>query len=64
VNGYGDYFNPPYPASNGVNPITKGYWRLPNQTGATAFVFTTMQPLAHIRREIDIPNVRLADYAY
>jgi hypothetical protein len=26
-------------------------------------VFTTMQPLAHIRRELDIPNVQLAEFA-
>jgi hypothetical protein len=64
VTGYGEMLNSPWPTSIGISPVNKAYWRLPNQAGATAFVFTTMQPLAHIRREIDIPNVRLADYAY
>ena len=53
----------PYPADFGVSPMDIPRWQLPNQAGSTAIVFTTMQPLAHIRRELDIPNVQLAEFA-
>ncbi len=53
----------PYPADFGVSPMDLPRWQLPNQAGSTAIVFTTMQPLAHIRRELDIPNVQLAEFA-
>jgi hypothetical protein len=52
----------PYPAEFGISPISDYSWSVP--TGATTVTFTTMKPLAHIRRELDIPNVRLADFAY
>jgi hypothetical protein len=51
----------PYPADFGINPISDSNWAVP--PGATRVAFTTMRPLAHIRRELDIPNVQLADYA-
>jgi hypothetical protein len=53
----------PYPADFGTSPMDLPRWQLPNQAGATAIVFTTTQPLAHIRRELDIPNVQLAEFA-
>jgi hypothetical protein len=62
--GQGEYGGTPYPASLGISPMDRVDWQFPVQTGATAIVFTTWQPLAHIRRELDIPNVRLADFAY
>ncbi len=52
----------PYPADFGINPISDSNWAVPES--ATTVVFTTMQPLAHIRRELDIPNVQLADFAH
>jgi hypothetical protein len=51
----------PYPAEFGISPISDYSWSVP--TGATTVTFTTMKPLAHIRRELDIPNVRLAEFA-
>jgi hypothetical protein len=53
----------PYPASFGLSPLDQPGWQLPNQAGATQIVFTIMQPLALIRRDLDIPNVRLVDFA-
>ena len=53
----------PYPADFGISPMDLPRWQLPNQAGATAVVFTIMQPLAHIRRELDIPKVQLAEFA-
>ena len=53
----------PYPADFGISPMSISRWQLPNQPGATAIVINTMQPLAHIRRELDIPNVQLAEFA-
>jgi hypothetical protein len=52
----------PYPADFGINPISDSNWAVP--PGATRVAFTTLRPLAHIRRELDIPSVQLADYAY
>jgi hypothetical protein len=52
----------PYPAEFGISPISDYSWPVP--TGATTLAFTTMKPLAHIRRELDIPNVQLAEFAY
>jgi len=51
----------PYPAEFGISPISEYSWPVP--TGATTLAFTTMKPLAHIRRELDIPNVQLAEFA-
>ena len=51
----------PYPADFGINPISDSNWVAPEDT--TSVVFTTMQPLAHIRRELDIPSVRLLESA-
>jgi hypothetical protein len=51
----------PYPAEFGISPISDTSWLAP--AGATTVAFTTMQPLAHIRRELDIPNVQLAEFA-
>jgi hypothetical protein len=51
----------PLPAELGINPISGNVWAAPE--GATILTVTTMHPLAHIRREIDIPNVQLADFA-
>jgi hypothetical protein len=51
----------PYPADFGINPISDSNWPVP--PGATGVVFTTMQPLAHIHRELDVPNVQLAKFA-
>jgi hypothetical protein len=50
-----------YPAEFGISPISEYSWPVP--TGATTLVFTTMKPLAHIRRELDIPKVQLAEFA-
>jgi hypothetical protein len=52
----------PYPAEFGISPISESSWPLP--TGATTLAFTTMKPLAHIRRELDIPKVHLAEFAH
>ena len=52
----------PYPAEFGISPISEYSWPVP--TGATTLAFTTMKPLAHIRRELDIPKVQLAEFAY
>ena len=49
----------PYPADFGIDPIADTNWAVPK--GATTVVFTTLQPLAHIRRELDIPNVQLIE---
>ena len=51
----------PYPAEFGISPISEYSWPVP--TGATTLAFTTMKPLAHIRRELDIPKVQLAGFA-
>ena len=51
----------PFPAGGGINPIAESVWGVPKT--ATTLTMTTMQPLAHLRRELDIPNVRLADFA-
>jgi hypothetical protein len=56
-------FHSPYPADFGISPMDQPGWLLPNQAGATAIIFTTMQPLAHLRRELEIPNVQLAQFA-
>jgi hypothetical protein len=50
----------PYPADFGIDPISDSNWFIPK--GATSVAFTTMKPLAHIRRELDIPNVQLAEF--
>lgn len=52
----------PYPAEFGINPISDCNWAVP--AGATRVTFTTMQPLAHIRCELNVPSVRLADFAH
>jgi hypothetical protein len=52
----------PYPAEFGISPISNYSWLVP--TGATTLAFTTMKPLAHVRRELDIPKVQLAEFAY
>jgi hypothetical protein len=51
----------PFPAEFGINPIADNSWPVPK--GATTLAFTTMQPLAHIRRELDIPSVQLLESA-
>jgi len=51
----------PFPADFGISPISDYSWPVPK--GATTLVFTTMQPLAHIRRELDIPSVQLLESA-
>jgi len=51
----------PYPADFGIDPISDFNWAAPKDT--TSVVFTTMQPLAHIRRELDIPSVQLLESA-
>jgi hypothetical protein len=53
----------PYPAEFSISPISTSRWELTNKSAATAIVISTMQPLAHIRRDLDIPSVRLADFA-
>jgi hypothetical protein len=55
-------FYSPLPADIGINPISGDVWTVPE--GATTMRITSMQPLAHIRREIDIPNVQLAEFVY
>ena len=62
VAGFDSYS--PFPAEFGINPISSWGWQLTYKAGASAIVFTTLQPLAHIRRDLDIPNIRLADLAY
>jgi hypothetical protein len=64
VTGLGEIPNTPYPAGFGISPINDVFWRLPNQAGSTAIIFTTTPPSAHIQREIDIPNVQLSEFAY
>jgi hypothetical protein len=49
----------PFPADFGIDPISDSNWAVPK--GATSVAFTTMQPMAHIRRELDIPNVLLLE---
>lgn len=51
----------PYPADFGINPISDSNWAVP--PGATGVAFTTMQPLAHIHRELEIPSLRIAEFA-
>jgi hypothetical protein len=51
----------PFPAEFGINPISVFAWAVPK--GATTVAFTTMKPLAHVRRDLDIPNVQLAEFA-
>jgi hypothetical protein len=51
----------PYPADFGIDPISDSNWVAPMDTSSV--VFTTMQPLAHIRRELDIPSVQLLESA-
>lgn len=51
----------PYPADFGIDPISVSNWFVPK--GATSVTFTTMKPLAHIYRELDIPNLQLAEFA-
>ena len=51
----------PYPAEFGISPISDSSWPVP--TGATTLAFITGKPLAHIRRELDIPKVQLAEFA-
>ncbi len=51
----------PFPAEFGINPISTHDWLVPK--GATSVAFTTMQPVAHIQRELDIPNVQLTEFA-
>ena len=41
--------------------LSDSNWFVPES--ATTVVFTTMQPLAHIRRELDIPSVQLLESA-
>jgi hypothetical protein len=55
-------FYSPLPADIGINPISGDVWTVPE--GATTMTITTWQPLAHIRRQIDIPNVQLAEFVY
>jgi hypothetical protein len=62
VEGSGVNSLSPYPADFGISPMDLPAWQLPNEGGATAIVFTTMQPLARIRRELDIPKVQLAEF--
>ena len=52
----------PYPAEFGISPISDYSWPVP--TGATTLAFTTMKPLAHIRREFDIPKIQLVEFAF
>jgi hypothetical protein len=52
----------PYPAEFGISPISEYSWPVPK--GASTLAFTTMKPLAHIRRGLDIPKVQLAEFAY
>jgi hypothetical protein len=52
----------PYPAEFGISPISDYSWPVP--TGTATLAFTTMKPLAHIRRQLDIPKVQLAEFAY
>ncbi len=51
----------PYPAEFGISPISDYSWPVP--TGATTLAFTTMEPLAHIRRELDILKMQLGEFA-
>ena len=53
----------PYPADFGISPMDQVSWQLYNEAGATTIIFTTMQPLAHVRRDLENPNVQLADFA-
>jgi hypothetical protein len=64
VEGWGSNSYSPYPAELGISPISASRWELPSQPAATAIVLTTMQPLAHVQRQLDIPGVRLADFAF
>ncbi|HXW13895.1 MAG TPA: hypothetical protein VEN79_05235 [Terriglobia bacterium] len=51
----------PFPAEFGISPISDNSWPVPK--GATTLAFTTMKPLAHIRRELDIPSAQLLESA-
>ena len=51
----------PFPAEIGISPIADNNWPVPKD--ATTLAFTTMMPLAHIRRELDIPSVQLLESA-
>ena len=50
-----------FPANSGIDPIAEAVWNVPK--GAKTVAFTTMQTLAHMRRELDIPNVQVAESA-
>jgi hypothetical protein len=54
----------PYPAEFGVSPMSISRWQLPNQPGATGIIIDTMHPLAHVRRDLDVPSVRLANFVH
>jgi hypothetical protein len=45
----------------GINPISGDVWAA--SESAAIVTVSSMQPLAHIRREIDIPNLQLGDFA-
>ncbi len=60
----GSYSYSPYPAEFSISPMSLPRWQLPNQPGATSIVINTMQPLANVRRELDIPGVRLAEFTH
>jgi len=51
----------PFPADFGIDPISDSYWVVPK--GASDVTFTIMQPMAHITRELDIPNAQLLEAA-
>jgi hypothetical protein len=51
----------PFPAEFGIGPIATSNWQLKYEANARSVVFTTMKALAHIRRDLDIPNVRLGE---
>jgi hypothetical protein len=50
----------PFPADSSISAL-RGYYHTGSQTFAAA-TLTTLEPLAHFRRDIDLPSVYLADY--
>lgn len=51
----------PFPAEFAINPVSTFSLVVPKD--ATTVSFTTMTPLAHIRRELDIPSLQLTEFA-
>jgi len=60
---YGRAFSySPFPAELRIEPIIRGSF--PFHSDTTSAVLTTNAPIAHLRLEVDVPNVHLPDYEF